>query len=56
MSSPTDSIKELFAKLQSIGKKGGGGESESAPQGGGKLDPKAVLAWVKSHPAKVSSQ
>lgn len=55
MTSPLDNLKDSFAKLRSIGKKGGGGDSDSAPQGGGKMDPKAVLAWVKSHPAIVAS-
>ena len=55
MSSLTDSINKLRASLQSIGRKKGGGDGESAPSAGGKFDPKAVLGWVKSHPAIVAS-
>lgn len=54
MSSLTESLNKLRASLQSIGKKGGG-DGESAPASGGKVDPKAVLSWVKSHPAIVAS-
>lgn len=54
MSSLTESFNKLRSSLQSIGKKGGG-DGESASSSGGKFDPKAALAWVKSHPAIVAS-
>lgn len=54
MSSLTESFNKLRASLQSIGKKGGG-DGDAGASSGGKFDPKALLAWVKAHPAIVAS-
>lgn len=55
MSSIGASLQKLRESLGSLGKRGGG-SSEGAPTtGGGKFDPKAALAWVKSHPVIVAA-
>ncbi len=53
MSSLGESIQKLRDQLQSLTKRKGGGDA-SAPKAGGKVDAKAVLAWVKANPAAVA--
>ena len=57
MSSLTDSIQKLRDSLSKLGKRGGSSEggSEGSGGAGGKFDPKAALAWVKTHPVIVAS-
>ena len=54
MSAIQDAIQKLRDSLSSLGKKGGGDSSDGG-SAGGKFDPKAALAWVKSHPVIVAS-
>ena len=56
MSALTDSIQKVRDSLSKLGKRGGSsdGGSEGSGGAGGKFDPKAVLAWVKTHPAIVA--
>jgi hypothetical protein len=56
LSALTDSIQKVRDSLSKLGKRGGSsdGGSEGSGGAGGKFDPKAVLAWVKTHPAIVA--
>ena len=54
MSSLTDSIQKIRDSLSKLGKRGGSAEGGSEGSGG-KFDPKAALAWVKTHPLIVAA-
>ncbi|NBQ15139.1 MAG: hypothetical protein EBU31_11175, partial [Proteobacteria bacterium] len=56
MSALADSIQKVRDSLSKLGKRGGSAEGGSEGSGGaGKFDPKAALAWVKTHPVIVAS-
>jgi len=57
VSSLTDSIQKIRDSLSKLGKRGGSAEGGSDGSGGagGKFDPKAAVAWVKTHPLIVAA-
>jgi hypothetical protein len=53
MSSIGESLQQLRSKLQSLGKRGGGGAASGGSAS--KVDAKAMLAWAKANPVIVAS-
>ena len=55
MSALTDSIQKVRDSISKLGKRGGSAEGGGSEGAGGKFDPKAALAWIKTHPLIVAA-
>ena len=55
MSALADSIQKVRDSISKLGKRGGSAEGGGSEGAGGKFDPKAALAWIKTHPLIVAA-